>query len=104
MRGFTLIELLLVMAIVAIIAALSAPLTQSFQIGTDLNTVTLSTVQQLRRAHQQAVAGQAANDWGVYFDSVGNSLTLFQGSSFCRATLDHEKFYKYSIFSPYLYV
>ena len=88
MRGFTLIELLLVLAIIAIVAAFSAPLTQSFQIGADLNTVTLSTVQQLRRAHQQAVAGQAASDWGGDFDSAGNSLTLFQGSSF--ATRDAE--------------
>jgi prepilin-type N-terminal cleavage/methylation domain-containing protein len=79
-RGFTLLEILLSVALIGLLAGLSIPIYQSFQVRNDLDIATGEVVQTARRAQTlaQGVAGDAP--WGIYLQS--DSLTLFQGTSY----------------------
>lgn len=81
-RGFTLIELLVVLAILLVVSALAIPYLQSFQVSSNLYTQAATLNQTLRRARQQAVAGQNTSSWGVYFDNNNKQFILFKGESF----------------------
>lgn len=81
-KGFTLIELIIVMAILAVVGALSVPFIQSFQVSSNLSTHTTTITQTLRRAQQQAIAGQNSSSWGVYFDDGVKMFILFLGNDF----------------------
>ena len=82
MRGFTLVELLIVIAILGIVGGLSVPFIQSFQVSSDLATHSNTIARTLRRAQMQAITGLDSQSWGVYFDSAGKKLILFQGDDF----------------------
>lgn len=100
MRGFTLIELLIVMAILAVAAALSVPFIQTFQVSSDLYT-NLDTINQtLRRAQYQAMTGQNSAAWGVYFNTAGKNIVLFQGDSYAARDQSYDQATEYAdIFS-----
>lgn len=89
-KGFTLIELLVVITIITIVAGLSVPFIQSFQTSTDLYTHALAVSRNLRRAQQQAMDGQNASSWGVYFDTAENDITLYQGTSYASRNQDYD--------------
>lgn len=80
MKGFTLIEVLLSAALIAIIAGLSAPVYQSFQVKNDLDIAQNTAGQTLRRAQilSQSVDGDVS--WGVKMQS--GSIVLFKGASY----------------------
>lgn len=80
MKGFTLIELLLSAALIAIIAGLSAPVYQSFQVKNDLDIAQNTAGQTLRRAQilSQSVNGDVS--WGVKIQN--GSIVLFKGASY----------------------
>ena len=82
MRGFTLVELLLVMAIVALVGALSVPMLQTTQVSADLTSSTQKLISTLRRAQWQATTEQEADSWGVYFDNGVKSFILFKGVNY----------------------
>lgn len=88
MKGFTLIELLVVFGILVVVAVFSVPFIQTFQVTSDIYTHSDSIVKTLRKAQQQAIAGQNSSDWGVYFDSLNNKFILFKGDDY--ATRDAE--------------
>lgn len=79
-KGFTLLEILLSVAAIAVIAGISVPIYQSFQVRNDLDIAAVTIAQSLRRAQalSQAVDGDAS--WGVYAQS--GSMTLFKGASY----------------------
>lgn len=79
-RGFTFIEILLSMAAVGIIAGVSLPLYQSFQVRNDLDIATVEIVHSFRRAHILATAVDGDSSWGVYVHS--GSITLFKGPNY----------------------
>lgn len=78
--GFTLIEILLSIAVIVIIAGISIPVYQSFQVRNDLDIATVETAQTLRRAQMLAQAVDGDTSWGVNIQS--GSLTLFKGASY----------------------
>lgn len=78
--GFTLIELLLSIAVITLIAGMSAPVYQSFQVRNDLDIATVATAQNLRRAETLATAVDGDTSWGIKVQS--GSITLFKGTSY----------------------
>ena len=78
--GFTLIEMLLSIAAIGIIAGISIPVYQSFQVRNDLDIATVETVQTLRRGQVLAQAVDGDTGWGVKIQ--GGSITLFKGTSY----------------------
>ena len=79
-KGFTLLEVLLSLAAITLIAGMSIPVYQSFQVRNDLDIAATTYAQTLRRAQllSQAVDGDIA--WGVYI--IGGSITLFRGTAY----------------------
>jgi prepilin-type N-terminal cleavage/methylation domain-containing protein len=78
--GFTLIEMMLSVAVITIIAGISAPVYQSFQVRNNLDIATVSIAQSLRRAQVLAQAVDGDRTWGVKVQS-GN-ITVFKGTSY----------------------
>jgi prepilin-type N-terminal cleavage/methylation domain-containing protein len=78
--GFTLIEMLLSVAIVSIIAGISVPIYQSFQVRNDLDVATATIAQSLRRSQVLSQAVDGDTSWGVKIQS-GN-ITVFKGTSY----------------------
>ncbi|MFQ5492586.1 MAG: prepilin-type N-terminal cleavage/methylation domain-containing protein [Candidatus Dojkabacteria bacterium] len=79
-QAFTLFELLLSMSLLAMVAAFSVPLYQSFQTSNDLELTADITTQSLRRAQSLAMSGDGDANWGVYIQN--GSVTLFQGDDY----------------------
>jgi prepilin-type N-terminal cleavage/methylation domain-containing protein len=81
-KGFTLIELLIVFAILVVVAALSVPFIQSFQVSSDLYTHADTITKTLRLAQQKAITGQEGSSWGVYFGNGAKKFILFRGDDY----------------------
>jgi prepilin-type N-terminal cleavage/methylation domain-containing protein len=90
MKGFTLIELIIVIALMAIVAALSLPFLQTSQVKSDLNSSTQEIVQILRQTQQQAAAGKNNDSWGAYFNNGEKSLVIFKGANFANRDTDYD--------------
>ncbi len=83
-----------------IVSALSIPFIQSFQTSSDLYTYSNTVTQTLRRAQQQAIAGQSNSGWGVYFDNGGKKLILFKGENYASRDQTYDQITDYlEIFS-----
>ena len=77
LKGFTLLEVLLSLAILALLAGLSAPVYLNLQSRNDLAVATTTLAQTLRRAQTLAMAVASDSTWGVKVQT-GN-FTLFKG-------------------------
>ncbi len=89
--GFTLIEMLLSVAVIGIIAAISAPVYQSFQNRNNIDIAAASVAQSLRRAEVLATAVDGDSNWGV--DIRSGSITLFKGSSYAGRDTTFDEVY-----------
>jgi len=78
--GFTLLEILLSIAVISLIAGISIPIYQSFQVRNDLDIATVEIAQSLRRAQILSQAVDGDTSWGVSVQSA--SITLFKGTSY----------------------
>lgn len=76
--GFTLIEMLLVLAIIAVIGGVAAPLYRDYQIRNDLNVATEQVTQGLARARLLSQAAKNDTGWGFYIPAG----VLYRGSSY----------------------
>jgi type II secretory pathway pseudopilin PulG len=94
--GFTVIEMLLVVAFIAMLAGISAPIYMSFQNRNELNVATTVLVQSLRRA--QTLSRSMENDlsWGVYLE--GNTLTIFNGDSYSTRDTNYDEVFDFGNF------
>lgn len=90
-EGFTLIELILVVALMAIIGGMSAPFFPSFQVSSDLYTYTDTVARTLRRAQSQSITGKNENSWGVYFNTVDSTVTLFYGNNYATRDQSYDE-------------
>lgn len=79
-KGFTLLEMLLSIAAIAVIAGISVPVYQSFQVRNDLDVAAVTIVQTSRRAQALAQAVDGDTSWGIRMQS--GSIVMFKGASY----------------------
>ena len=77
--GFVLIELIIVLAVFAIISAVSVPVYSNLQTSAQLNESSNELIQTIRTARGRAVARVNDAAHGIYLQS--DRYTLYQGSS-----------------------
>jgi prepilin-type N-terminal cleavage/methylation domain-containing protein len=73
LRGFTLLEVLIVVAVLAILSAISTPIFRGFLKKNELDSVTQGIVYDLKRARANAMSGENGLKWGIRFNSATNS-------------------------------
>lgn len=78
--GFTLLETLLSIAIIGLIGGIGMPVYQSFQVRNDLDIVTTTVVQSIRRAQLLSQASDGDTNYGVRVET--GTITLFKGASY----------------------
>ena len=89
-RGFTLIELLLVVALIAILGALSSPFLSRFLAQNYLQDSADKFVRTLRKAQNYALSGKEDSKWGVHYDQ--GELILFKGGFYGEDSSFDERF------------
>lgn len=90
--GFTVVELLLVFALTIVLAAISIPVYQNFQVRNDLDVVTTTVAQSMRRAQLLAQAGEGDSSWGLSVDDADNNLiVVFKGDSYRERDQDFDE-------------
>lgn len=90
-KGFTLLEVLLVVVLIGALAALSAPIYNSYKLRNDFDIAVNTTAQALYRAQvlSQSVDGDSA--WGVYIQT-GN-IVIYKGSSYASRDSNYDEEY-----------
>lgn len=98
-RGFSLIEVLVVVAILGLLAAIGAPVFQSFLIRNDLDISANTLSLDLYRAQALSRAMARDNSWGVHIQN--GSVTLFIGASYAsRNSAFDETYIMPSVITP----
>jgi prepilin-type N-terminal cleavage/methylation domain-containing protein len=87
-QGFTLLEILLCVAMIGIIAGVTAPLYNGMLTKNDLDIATTTVVQSVRRAQILSQGMERDSSWGVKVQS--GSIVIFKGTSYATrdTTLD----------------
>ena len=82
------IEVMLSLAIIAVLAGISTPIYQSFQVRNDLDIAAVTIAQSMRRAQTLSQAVDGDTTWGV--DIQSGSITVYKGVSYAGrdATFD----------------
>lgn len=78
-NGFTLMEVLLVIAILAVLTAISAPMYRSFIKTSELNSVSKTIISFLKEARSKSMSGNLGLKWGVHF--VNSSADYYESFS-----------------------
>ena len=87
--GFTLIEMLLSISLMAILAGLSVPLYQSFQVKNDLDIAAVSLAQSMRRAQILTQSVEGDTSWGVNVQS--GMITLYKGTTYAKRETEYDE-------------
>ena len=88
-RGFSLIEVLLSIAMIAILAGLSVPIYNTFQVQNELHIAADTFTQTARRAQSLARSGTHDSDWGVSVQA--GQIVLFSGDSYTARDVDRDE-------------
>ncbi len=87
--GFTLIEVLLSVAVIAVLAGISAPVFTRLATKNDLDTAFVSLAQTWRRGQELSMANDGDIVWGVKV--AAGSITLFKGTSFASRDTNYDE-------------
>jgi len=87
--GLSLIELLLVIAIVAILGAITIPFTSSWISKSAVADKTNEVVSFLRSAQSGSISGKAGGPWGVKTEAT--KAILFQGSTYAGRNTTYDQ-------------
>lgn len=79
-KGFTLVELMLVIAIITILAGVTAPFYSELMNRNELDTAVQAVSAGLKRAQVISQAMDYDDGWGVKVDS--GAITIFKGNTF----------------------
>ena len=90
-KGFTLIEVLLSLALMALLAVMSVPVYQSFQVRNDLDIAAVTLAQTLRRAELLSQAVDGDMTWGVKIQS--GLIALFKGASYVAREVNFDEIF-----------
>lgn len=85
-RGFTLIELIIVLAITAVLAAITIASFAPLNRRTDLNGNAQNIVSILNSARSKTVSSESASQWGAHFES--DKYALFKGATYSASDPD----------------
>jgi len=77
-QGITYVEIVLVVAIIAILGAMSSPFLSRFLLQNDLDITTERAVSSIRKAQNYAMDGKNDETWGVCIS--GDNIRLFSGT------------------------
>ncbi len=95
--GFTLVEILIVLALMGLFLALTAPLGIEFYREHVLQDQTATLVNNLKTAQSYAQSGKNDSSWGIRFepDDQGctNCYALFQGDTYSERDGAYDKVY-----------
>lgn len=89
MKGFTMLEMLLSVAIIGIIAGLSAPVFVAFSNRQDIIQAEKNIVDALRRAQQYSANERVNSQWGVRFQP--GSVIVFRGASYATRDASYDE-------------
>lgn len=92
MKGATLLEIIVGIAVLFILVAIALP-SSSIQKTTDIQIDAQQIVSTLSLAQSRTTASESASQHGVFFNSIDNTFTLFEGSDYAsRNTGEDEVF------------
>lgn len=90
MKGFTIIEFLVSIAIIGVVAVLSASGFNSFRESAQLNEAHTAILSILRDARSRTLSSQKNTQYGVHFET--SQIVLFSGSSYNAGSASNELF------------
>jgi prepilin-type N-terminal cleavage/methylation domain-containing protein len=82
--GFTLVEMLVALAILTLLAGISASVWYSFRTQSGTNAASATIVEVMQRAELASEAMDNDSAWGVHIAS--STVTLFEGASYASRT------------------
>lgn len=88
-QGFTLLEVLLSVATIALIAGISIPVYQSFQVRNDLNITAATIAQSARRAQALSHAVDGDTSWGINIQN--GSIIIFKGAGYAARDVTYDE-------------
>lgn len=86
-RGFTVLEMMLVVAMMAAIAAFTAPLLSGTMSGNEFDAAVAEARDTLEEARSASMSGRAGGIYGVHFES--GLYVLFEGEAYSPADPDN---------------
>lgn len=88
-KGFTLLEILLTVALLAVVAGISLPVSFSWVASLDQRQAVRTLVASLEEARTYALTGKGGTGWGVQVE--GGTVIVFAGGSYAARVVAEDR-------------